>query len=589
MATTGAVINLLVSGVVNTSTGAALASGRARFYQPGTLTAQNVYSDDACTTAITQPYTLGAGGEAKLFMLDPVRIIVKDSSDTTTHLDTVIIQRHDQQYITHTSFNSGAETTLEAILTTSAASLGADLKYKESSSATARNYSAWMANTYVSVLDFAADPTGTSDAATAFTNAINEAIDSGCKRVYVDPGTYRIDTAITAIDTAGVEIFGAGRGRSTIRNHGTTTNLFTVNISGDSKLNIHDLTFTANTTSSGACVAFTAGDRAIIERCSFLLHRTSISAATPSGVTVRDCVVESTDDNAAAVGITVGPRGRVLACEVVSGTDNGTGIELGADARAVDCYVSNFVTGILMSGVRSRAIGAHVNGSTTGASMTGQGSTFRDGYVTGCTTGTSHGAAHTSTYDSVITSCTSAVSVGAFARCKVIGNDGSSNTNGVVVNASATLIEEYGNSNLGTLSDSATTPHSWLKDRGKVKRKAKETFATATPTFTPTPQTADIFVAESTYTAAGTTVTFAATSTTGLLDGQMLVIVLYKNGANSLTSATWNAQYKAATNIAGVANGEWFLWNFTWHAATSSWNYMPTQQLVGATAGTTYW
>lgn len=593
MATTGAVIQLLASGVINTSTGAALASGKARFYQPNTLVAQNVYSDDTCSTAITQPYTLGSGGEAKLFMLDPVRMIVKDSSDTTTHLDCVIVQRHDQQYVTHASYNGGAETTLEALLTTFATSLGTNLQYKESSSATARNYQAWMANTYVSVLDFAADSTGTNDSATAFTNAINEAIDNGCKRVYVDPGTYRIDSVITAIDTAGLEIFGAGRGRSVIRNHSTSANVFTIatGAAADSKLYIHDLTITANTTSSGAAISFTSGDRSVIERVSTLLHRTGLSASAVTATCFRNCVVESTDDNASAVGIAAGARGRVDDCEVISGTDNGSGIVLGADGRAVNCYVSNFATAYLLSGARSRAYGCHAAGPTTGYSLTGADAIVEQCYLDTATTGISLGAARTAALNNRVETTTTGITVGAFSDCQVIGNHGATNTTGISINASATNLIEHSNRTMTPLSDSALTPHDWLGLRAKTWRTTKGTDANATPTFTPTPNTCDHYVCESTYAAANTTVTVAATSTTGLTDGQLLAITIYKNGANALTSVTWNAQYKAAPNTpANIVDGSWETWWFRWKASTSFWNFLLyNASFTGATAGTTYW
>src|SRR5688572_26632429 len=80
MVTTAKPISELVLGIRDTA-GAVVASGLARFYEPGTLVARTIYSDDVCTTAISQPLTLNAGGQYKYaYALEATRMIVKDST-----------------------------------------------------------------------------------------------------------------------------------------------------------------------------------------------------------------------------------------------------------------------------------------------------------------------------------------------------------------------------------------------------------------------------------------------------------------------------------------------------------------------------
>src|SRR4051812_39627843 len=123
MATTAKPIDFLVAGVRDT-TGAVVASGKVRWYNPGTLVAAVAYSDAACTTPITAPLTLNAGGQGTIYCLEPVRVIVKDSTETISYYDDIApLNRHDAVYVTSPGINGGVETTLEAVLATATTSL----------------------------------------------------------------------------------------------------------------------------------------------------------------------------------------------------------------------------------------------------------------------------------------------------------------------------------------------------------------------------------------------------------------------------------------------------------------------------------
>lgn len=600
MATTGHAVEILLNGVRDTA-GAVVASGKARFYQPGTLVAQTVYSDSACTTGITQPLTLNAAGQyLYCYTLEPVRMIVKDSADSATVLDVPVanLVRHDSVYITHPSINGGAETTLESFLTTATTTLGTDFQYKESATATARNYSAWLGETHVSVKDFGAVGDGATDDTTAIQNAIDRTKVRGGGWVYFPLGTYKITSALAIGATSsyiGVKICGAGRGIAVIKNFSTTGNAITVNVGSavDAKCVIRDISITADTTSSGAGIAVTNGERVAIQQVSIALHRTGVSAGSAGGTSIEDIVIESTDDNAAAAGIVVGTDGRVRDCEVVSGTTNGTGVTLGADARAEDCYVSKFATGVLQSGARSTCRGMTVRNATTGVSITGTGgATFRDGYVTtgttgasltganaaitgskviAFTTGVSLGAASTVARDNVVTTCTTGISVGAFASCSAILNSLSSNTTDISVNASATLLQEFGNT-YSTITDTTLVANNFTYGRGLNfgGRVTKATDTTTTCSFTPTPQTCQIYVCEATNAGALVSQTINATATTGLVDGQLFCVVLQRNSGGASAVPTWNAQYITTGSTVGGPNGYAMNW-FYWRSATSKW------------------
>lgn len=616
MATTSRPISELRAGIRDTS-GNVVASGNARFYQPGTLVAQTVYSDAACTSAITQPAVLNAAGQyVSVYTLEPVRMIVKDSTDSTTYYDDIVnLNRHDALYVTHPSFNGGAETTLENILTSLGTNLGTDGNYKESAGATAIAYSTFLGQLCVSLSNFGAVGDGTTDDTTAIQAAFDRVATRGGGWVFGPKGTYKLTSAIS-ITTAGVNFFGAGRGICVFKNFGTTTNAFTINISGDSKMELRDFSITANTTSSGAGITFTSGTNPKLQNIGIGLHRTGIGG-TVAGAVYRDMHIDSTDDNAAAVGVTLGARSRLIASEVVSGTTNGTGVVAsGSDSRVVDSYVTKFATGVTASGTNAQVnncyiasagttgitlsgtnaqakgcdiasavtTGIAISGTeamardclvdtvATGVSLTGARSVCLGSTVLTTTTGISLGVASAVARNNVVRAATTGFSVGAFANCVVVGNIASGNTTDLSVNASATGLIEHSNVGFSTLSDSATTPHSWLKDRAKVAKVTKVTSAvTSGGSVTPTPQSCDIYVAQFSALTSGP-ITINATSTTGLADGQRMTLVIQRTGGSGAIALSFNAQYGydfSGGNTLAVSNGAVF--PLVWRSSGAVW------------------
>jgi hypothetical protein len=389
---------------------------------------------------------------------------------------------------------------------------------------------------------------------------------------------------------------GAGRGVAVIKNFGTTTNVLTINISGDAKLVLRDFSITANTTSSGSGISITAGNNITVQNVGVALHRTGFAFSASVGSTFRSAFVDSTDDNAAAVGVSLGDRCRLSGCEITSGTTNGTGVSgSGSSCRADESYVIRFATGVTLSGTDARAEGMHVTTSTTAYTLSGTDSNARNcdalsagtGFnLTGtranalgctantCTTAYSLGVASAATVACNATLCTTGFSVGAFANCRVVSCISTNATTDLSVNASATLLVEHSNV-FTTVVDSATTPHSWLTNRAKVAKVTKVTDSTTTPSITPVPQGNDIYVISCTNTGA-VTLTINNTSTTGLVDGQLFTVIVQKPATNGIT-ATWGTQYNnnsmpaLATSISSQTEA---MLMFVWRPASSVWAFL---------------
>ena len=627
MATTGTVIQALLDGI-RTSAGAAVASGKARFYQPGTLVAQTVYSDDACTAAITAPLTLDAGGRGVVYTKNPIRLVVKESTDTTTIVDSVIVTRAEQVYITNSYVNSGAETNLDSYLTTVGTSMGAAFQYKESSTATSRNYVNVIGEKCVSIEDFGAVGDGVTDDATAINAAIQRVKARGGGVVFIPAKTYLCSTVLTN-DAAGVSIVGTGRG-SILSFTSTSGNGLVINkgSSGDCKLVLRDFAISHATTSSGTAILVTNGDRVVISGVSVALFRTGIDASAVSDAKLVDCAVVSTDGNAASKGVLLGTRGRATDCDLVTLSTAGTGLTLGQDAVAQDVYASAWTTAVSITGARGRIVNASLTG-TTGVDVTGANAVVSGCYFAGGTTGVTTSVAGTLVRDSHFATVTTGVILSSAntLRAKIIDNEFNACTTGVnnVVGAgrisgnffqtcgvgidiksgagTVASLMLRGNTFLACTTDYTTTAGSGgftyfnrrdnnfssnnnaaASSLGAIAssdfhflKPTATSSASAAPTFTPTANAdgqASFQVFKSTY--VGTpAVTVANTTTSGLVSGQIMGIGIVNAATGALSLSTWGTQYKqcdgtasmvtTATITAANCFSAWFYWD------TASW------------------
>jgi hypothetical protein len=542
MATTARPITELAVGIRDT-TGAVVASGKARFYLPGTTTPTNIYSDDVCTAAITQPLTLNAGGQyISAYALEATRMVVKDSTETTTYYDGLVnVNRHDAVYVTSSAINGGAETTLEAVLGTASTSFGSGFQYKVTSTGTARNVVSVISERCVSVKDFGAAGDGVTNDYAACQATIDYVAGLGGGIVFFPVGTYLINTGLSNV-TVGVSFLGCGQTLSIIKNGSTSNTALTYNVGSavNAKAFLRDFGVTASTTSSGSAIVVSNGDRIEITGVSVALHRTGIDTTAVTAPIVTRCVVLSTDDNASAIGIRLGTRGKASQCEAISGTDNGTGISLAnTDSAATDCYTNNFATGFSCAGTNSGAVRCNATGATTGFSLGG-----------------------TASFADLVraTSNTTGISVGAVASARVLVATYSGNTTDLSVNNSATNFYELGN--WATLS--AGTAGNFVTP---VRSSFTLSSVAVGNSWTPT-HTSGAYQHLRATGGAGT-VTIAAPSGTNKMVGDVLFFHVFATAVNTVIA--FNATYKKTdgtttlSSITAGGNNDDMSFDFIWN------------------------
>jgi hypothetical protein len=190
--------------------GSPLSGGFIYTYQAGSFSSlQTTYSDVNGTIPNTNPIVLDSSGridtEIWLITGNAYNLALTDSSNTAiTNVDNV----------SSASPLSGS---------TGATKIG----YLNPSTGAVTETVAAKLNQYVSVLDFGADPTGTTDSTTSIQNAIN-----ACSYVWFPPGTYKISSPINL--PAGQTCLGAGSGqfsanRSTVKNLTSGSGCFYMN------------------------------------------------------------------------------------------------------------------------------------------------------------------------------------------------------------------------------------------------------------------------------------------------------------------------------------------------------------------------
>lgn len=376
MAATISLIQMLAAGVVD-SAGLPIASGRARFYQPGTLTPVTVYADSAAAGAVTPPLILTAGGTGIAYTQQPTRMIVKDATDTNTLFDgNVNTTRAESDYVTSTAFNGGVETRLQTILDSVATSLGGSAgfwTYKQASNGTERNLTSVIGDLGVSVKSFGAVGNGVADDTAAMQATITYVASLGGGTVYVPNGTYLISSALS-ITTKGLDIVGAGASSSTIRQTNATANGISVAIpSGTSVISnrIAALTIDHATTSTGAALVQSVVSSVHVYGCrlSNNTFRTGFKSTAGAALTVvSGSYINANSADANSVGIDCGSNGGqfIFTASFISGALNGAQLSVG----------TFLVTGCVLSG--SGATGNGLSATATvgalevsGCSLTG--------------------------------------------------------------------------------------------------------------------------------------------------------------------------------------------------------------------------
>ena len=353
----GALIDPLSISGSNTNTGTPNAGGSFFAYIPGTTTQTTIYSDSAATIAVTQPVTLDNAGRIPyatypngLYCVGPIRLFVLASDGSTIISDTTFQSVDGVVAINNANFTA---TTLGGVLTAAGASFGGqDFKYKESGSATARLVQDKFREIGISVKDYGAVGDGNANDTTAIQAAINRVIALGGGVVFVPPGTYKINAALTASASTGLSIRGVGASASVINQ--VTSSTDAVQFSTSTGLVIDGL----GTTGGG--VALTSATTCRISGCSFNSASTyGLSTTNGNGVSIVDSTMVGSAEGifssgtanlqmrggslpSSPVGIVIaGLSNVVYVSSVIFGT--GTGVKWNSGATGSGAIQTSFV------------------------------------------------------------------------------------------------------------------------------------------------------------------------------------------------------------------------------------------------------
>ncbi len=390
-----ALVQSLAYSGARDSDGDPVSSGYAYFLQPGTVDTQvTAYADSAGAAQLTQPVALDAGGRCTVFLEAQARIKIIDASgeevETVTSEDksnTVTAAQVEVEVPGIDGINPDTGATEDGAPTDLATALEALV---DSSSV---DTDAW-----VRLSDYAEGDDTTDD-----TTGIQAWIAAGMannKGLWVDPGTYRFYTGLTVTGAtgAGLVICGANRATCILKNMDVSNSALTIDLSSaiESHIVLRNFAITADTTSSGKGILLTNGNGVRIERVQVTAHRTGFDASSVSHTAFTDCLVTSTDGNAAGVGFKVGAYGRAEKCRVTEAA-TGTAFSLAGSYGVVDdckALATTSGTGYVISGTQCRAIDCYSATSTTAFNITGGGSkainciaagTHTTGFILGAT------------------------------------------------------------------------------------------------------------------------------------------------------------------------------------------------------------
>ncbi len=395
---TVSLIQMLAAGMA-TSTGAPVASGKVSFYLPGTLTPVSVYADSAAATPIAPPLTLTAGGTGVAYTKVPTRMIVKDSTSTTTYFDgNVNIGRAEQEMIQSAAINGGTETTLQAWLDAYTTSFGGSAglwKIKTATSAVERNLiDLLLDSATTSVKSFGAAGDGIADDTAEIQATMDYVASQGGGTVFFPPGTYLVSSALNLPLLTQVTIAGVYRRVTYIKNTNVTGGVFITPAPGFpvAVSVFKNITISHTSSSSGTAVRSNTGsvtfddaevlNHTIAVFASSVISRASSFAATlgSGGTAVTATTIKSElSTYGSSTGTALATSSGRLVGDVFSGSigaDVSTGGTLSAAACASTATTglrTDAASGLVLSGgcdwgtINDRRTGAPVNYVFAGA------------------------------------------------------------------------------------------------------------------------------------------------------------------------------------------------------------------------------
>lgn len=380
----------IIDSLYLSGAGTAAASGTVSFYQPGTLVAVVVYSDDALTQIQVQPITLDALGRTPLpvYLAVPARAIIKSAAGATL-FDVTRIDGDRAELVALSNATFPGASTVDAALTALSASLGGTNGnfLAPGSGATARGLQAVIADLAFDVKNYGAIGNGIADDTVACQAAINAALAAGGGSVLFPPGKYLISSAFAATYSVSVAsslrlVGTGGPNGSTIIQSSVTANFLTATNTpgGTIYLFIESLNLSHSTSSSGTCIAATAVNVYLLNVFAQAAYETVASLATGGGVvstlTATNCLLQSRTAASAAALSDASGGVRLANCTVASGASGNAittsgglaGVNLTTTCGASQTSIA--ITGGMLS-LASSNIGTGNSSITVGASVTG--------------------------------------------------------------------------------------------------------------------------------------------------------------------------------------------------------------------------
>jgi hypothetical protein len=350
---------LKFAGARDATTGAAIASGFAYFYSP---TAPGVYLTVYQDAAETTPYpantpvSLNAAGQAEVYIKDSAEILVTDALGATKHL--VVYATQQAASLVVVSNASFTATTIDGVLTAIGTSIGVDAKYKDATSATARDVKDVL-RMHITPQDYGAVGDGINNDSTALQNAINRAVAAKLP-LYLPKGTYRITVGLTV--NGSITIYGDGPANSIISSTSEAIDGITLTVANGQYLLRDFSVVLGNDTGNGnAAIRFVSGKQGTIERVAVTACLGIVLSYSDSErCIIRNCTA-SVEGSSGHTGIAyvLGPGSVAEECYAIS-TDASTkycrGFDLYADAEAVGCRAESFLYGFLFQSSTGRAM-----------------------------------------------------------------------------------------------------------------------------------------------------------------------------------------------------------------------------------------
>jgi hypothetical protein len=349
-------------------------SGKAWFYQPGTLTQIVVFGDDS-GTAVSNPVALNSGGAATVYLAQLARMIVQDVNGNTI-VDTVINKSQDATVVnTSTSFTGATQKDINDAA--GKAFGGTDYTYVPSGTFVGMSPRDWMNAAVRNVKAYGAKGDGVTPDDTAIAATVADVAAAGGGIVYFPPGTYLLNSAIALTGKNGVSFKGSGQIATTLKGNTGSANLFTfTNCNG---FTIEDLGTTHTSSSTGTVFAFTG--------CGGVLFRNAATEPTTLVGTFRKAITWTTggeltilggafcaaDGSAASRGVVFDSGTLLFYGAIFQGGSLGTVIENASSSTPFlfmnNCFVQSSATGILIgAGVTGGAlnlVGCNFSGLTT--------------------------------------------------------------------------------------------------------------------------------------------------------------------------------------------------------------------------------